>query len=372
VKPKPFALERYFAEYEFSVKYLLSSSDCQGLPMKAVLDLADDETRALWDGLSLGYTEEPGLPALRAEAAATYKGIVADEILTGAPEELIFIAMNCLLQPGDHVVCTFPGYQSLYELAETIGCRVTRWEPNEDAGWHFDPRDLRTMVRPETRLMVVNFPHNPTGSLPSQAEFEEIVGIAAERGITLFSDEMYRSLELDPAERLPAACELYEGAISLTGMSKVYGMAGTRMGWLVVRDPRRYAELLAFKDYTTICSSAPSEILTLIALRARDAIIAAHRRRVEINLAALDAFLAQWSGLFRWVRPRAGTIGLARLREGMSAAAFCARVVHEAGIMVLPSTTFDFGDSHVRVGFGRENLPEVLSVLDGYLRDAGF
>ena len=188
----------------------------------------------------------------------------------------------------------------------------------------------------------------------------------------LFSDEMYRGLELDPAERLPAACELYKGAISLTGMSKVYGMAGTRMGWLVVRDPRRYAELVAFKDYTTICSSAPSEILTLIALRARDAIIAAHRRRVEINLAALDAFLAQWSGLFRWVRPRAGTIGLVRLREGVSAAAFCARVVHEAGIMVLPSTTFDFGDSHVRVGFGRENLPEVLSVLDGYLRDAGF
>ncbi len=372
MKPKPFALERYFAKYEFSVKYLLSSSDCQGLPMKAVLDLADDETRAMWDGLGLGYTEEPGLPALRAEAAASYEGVVADEILTGAPEELIFIAMNCLLQPGDHVVCTFPGYQSLYELAETIGCTVTRWEPDEDAGWRFDPRDLRAMVRPETRLIVVNFPHNPTGSLPSRQELEEMVGIAAERDITLFCDEMYRGLELDPAQRLPAGCELYANAISLTGMSKVYGMAGTRMGWLVVRNPRLYAELVAFKDYTTICSSAPSEILALIALRARDEIIAAHRRRVEANLAALDAFIAEWSGLVSWVRPRAGTIGLARLREGVGAAAFCTGVVREAGIMLLPSTTFDYGDSHVRLGFGRENLPEVLSVLGRYLRKAGF
>lgn len=372
MKPKPFALERYFAKYEFSVKYLLSSSDCQGLPMSGVLALADHETRALWEGLSLGYTEEPGLPLLRDAIAATYEGVAADEVLTGAPEELILVAMNCLLQPGDHVVCTYPGYQSLYELAETIGCEVTRWQPSEAQSWRFDPEDLRAALRPETRLVVVNFPHNPTGSLPSREEFAAVVEMAAERGITLFSDEMYRGLELDPADRLPAACELSEGAISLTGMSKVYGMAGTRIGWLVVRDPRTYAEFLAFKDYTTICSSAPSEILALIAVRARDRIIADNRQLVQGNLETLDAFFADWPDLFRWVRPRAGTIALVRLAERLSAARFCERVVAEAGIMVLPSTTFDYGDHHVRVGFGRATLPEVVDGLGTYLGQARF
>jgi aspartate/methionine/tyrosine aminotransferase len=367
VKPRPFALERYFAKYEFSVKHLFSSSDCDGLPMSEVLALADDETRALWDDLHLGYTEEPGHPLLRAEIAGTYEGIAAGQVLTGAPEELILVAMNCLLEPGDHVVCTFPAYQSLYEIARTIGCEITPWRPSEEQGWRFDPAELRAVVRPSTKLIVVNFPHNPTGYLPPRRDFEEVVAIAAEHGIRLFSDEMYRGLEVDPGERLPSACELSERSVSLSGMSKVYGMAGTRIGWLVVRDAALYEQMVAFKDYTTICSSAPSEVLALIGLRARHAIVDRHRQRIARNAAVIDELIATAPLALRWVRPRAGTIGLIGLPGDVNALELAEKVVAETGVMNVPSTMFDYGDGHVRVGLGRDSLPEVAGVLRDYL-----
>ncbi len=139
MKIKPFKLERYFAEYEFSVKYLLSSSDCDGLKQAELLKLADTETRKLWDNLTLGYTESLGHPLLREEVAGMYQGISVNDCLIITPEEGIFIAMNAILGKGDHVICTFPGYQSLYQIAESIGCEITKWKPEEENGWRFDP-----------------------------------------------------------------------------------------------------------------------------------------------------------------------------------------------------------------------------------------
>ncbi len=368
MRPAPFALERYFARYEFSAPYLLSSSDCDGLPMREVLAMADDECRALWGDLALGYTESMGLPQLRAEIAGMYEGVSAADVITGAPEELIFVAMNALLRPGDRVVCTHPGYQSLFEIARAIGCVVDLWEPREKGSWRFDPDDLTALLRPGTRLVVVNFPHNPTGALPTRAEHAEVFAAAREAGAHVFSDEMYRLLESDPNDRLPSACELAPEALSLSGMSKVFGMAGTRLGWLVTRDAEALQAIAAFKDYTTICSSAPSEILALIGLRARSALVERHRARIARNLAALEAFVARHGERFALAPPRAGSVCLLRLRDG-HATDFCRRLVDKAGIMLLPSSVFQFGDEHVRVGLGRENLPDVLARFEEALRD---
>ena len=371
MRPEPFALERYFARYEFSAPYLLSSSDCDGLPMAEVLATADDECRALWRDLTLGYTEPLGLPELRAEIALLYETAGAGDVLTGAPEELIYIAMIALLSPGDHVVCTFPAYQSLHQVAETIGCEVTRWLPREEEGWRLHPADLEARLRPDTRMVVVNVPHNPTGALPSRADWEAVTDLVAAHGARLFCDEMYRGLELDPGARLPAAADAVEGAISLSGMSKVYGMAGTRIGWLAVRDEEVRSRLAAMKDYTTICSSAPSEVLSLVGLRNGPVLIARHLARAERNLAALDAFIARRADLFNWVRPRAGTICLPRLADaGVSAETLALRSVEEAGIMLAPATLFGLDDHHVRIGFGRENLPAVLERFEAFLAAA--
>ena len=366
MRPAPFALERYFARYEFSAPYLLSSSDCDGIPMREILAMADDECRELWADLRLGYTESLGLPQLRAEIAGMYAGATADDVIVGAPEELIFVAMNALLRPGDRVVCTYPGYQSLFEIARTIGCVVDLWQPREQGVWHFDFDDLGGMLRPGTRLVVVNFPHNPTGALPSRLEFATLVEAARAAGARVFSDEMYRLLEATPGERLPAACEAADDALSLSGMSKVYGMAGVRLGWVVTRDAEALRAMAEFKDYTTICSSAASEVLALIGLRARTALVERHRARIARNLAALEAFVARHGERFALAPPRAGSVCLLRLRDG-HATDFCRRLVDKAGIMVLPSSVFQFGDEHVRIGLGREDLPDVLARLESAL-----
>lgn len=364
---EPFKLERYFAQYEFNTRYLLSSSDCDGLPVRELLEMADVECRKLWDELHIGYTESLGHPLLREAIAGIYRGIRPGDVLVVVPEEGIFIAMRSILRKGDHAICTFPGYQSLYQVAEDNGCEVTRWMPEEEHGWRFNPTFLEEHLQPNTRLIVFNFPHNPTGSLPTQEDYRRIFDFARQHDLYVFSDEMYRLMELDTADRLPSACEDYEKAVSLFGMSKTFGMAGARIGWLATRDRELYAKLAAYKDYTTICSSAPSEILSIIALRNRETIVAGHLARVQRNLGLLDHFIAEHADLFEWTRPRAGTIAFPRYKGKEGAYAFCQRLVKEAEIMLLPSTVYDYDDRHVRVGFGRENLPEGLAKLDDYI-----
>ncbi len=361
----PFALERYFAEHEFSTKYLLSSSDCDGLAMSELLSWADPEAKGLWEKLTLGYTESQGLPILRREIASLYMGVSPEQVFVAAPQECILIAMQCLLEKGDRVVCTFPGYQSLYQLAESMGCEVDRWEPSGEGEWRFRLEDLEKKLTPKTKLLIVNFPHNPTGALPSADEFRKLVELARSRGVRVFSDEMYRMLELDPKDRLPSACELDDSAIVLFGMSKTFGLAGLRVGWLIVKDAETRERFAEYKDYTTICPATPSELLSLIGLRSRERILERHRARAKRNLGLLDAFFAKRSGELAWSRPKAGTIGFARLLKG-DAEAYCAKA-RSAGVLLLPSTVYGWPKPAVRFGFGRENLPEALKALETVL-----
>ncbi|MBU1672019.1 MAG: aminotransferase class I/II-fold pyridoxal phosphate-dependent enzyme [Actinobacteria bacterium] len=366
MRVKPFELERFFARHEFTAPYTLTSSDCEPLALAEALSLADDEMRAAWDGMRLGYSETAGSSLLREEVAGLYQGIDRSLVQIAAPEECIFLAMNAMLGAGDHVVATFPGYQSLYELAGAIGCEVDRWEPDESEGWRFDPDELDRLARPDTRAIIVNFPHNPTGHHPTREEFEAIVDIAGDRGAWLFSDEMYRYLELDSGT-LPAACELYERGVSLSGLSKTFGLPGARIGWLATRDAGLRERVLLLREYTTICSSPLSEVLAVIAIRARDTIISANISRLRRNLDILDGYFAEREGLFGWVRPRAGTVAFPRLRFGTSARSFCEELLSETGVLLVPSPVFLYGDSHFRLGFGRENMPEVLEMVKGFL-----
>lgn len=363
----PFALERFFARYEFSARYLLSASDCQALRMAELIAGADAELRNRWDDLLLGYTESQGLPELRAEIAAMYESVEADEVLLAAPEEAIFLAMNALLEPGDHVVSTFPGYQSLYELARAIECEVDLWKPVEGATWRFDPTELEALLRPDTKLVVWNFPHNPTGALPPAEEFSRMLTVVAKAGAWLFSDEMYRLLEPRDEVRLPSAVDRYEKALTLSGMSKVFGLAGLRLGWVAAHDQTLLERMNALKDYTTICSSAPSELLALMALRARDHILTANRARVRRNTEAAAVFFARHASRLVWVPPQAGTVCFPRLHADSGVEAFCTRVLRDRGVLLLPSTVYEYGDSHFRLGLGRDDFIAGLEVLDAYL-----
>ncbi|HSX18873.1 MAG TPA: aminotransferase class I/II-fold pyridoxal phosphate-dependent enzyme [Candidatus Saccharimonadales bacterium] len=367
MKIKPFEIERYFARYEFSAPYLLSSSDCEPLSLQELLKLADKQSLKLWHNLSLGYTESQGNPILRKEVAKLYKNVKSDEILIGAPQELITIAMNVLLKTNDHVIVTYPGYQSLYEVANALGCYVTKWMLDENNDWNLNLEFLKKSINNNTKLIVVNFPHNPTGYLPTKKEFLAILKIAKEKNIPVFSDEMYRFLEYKQEDMLPGACEVYNNAISLFGMSKTFGLPGLRMGWLVIKNKGILQKCLEFKDYTTICPNAPSEILALMGLRAKDKIVKRNLGIINTNLKILDKFF-QNNKLFTWNRPKAGSVCFPKYLGKQTTTKLCKGLVDKKGVMMLPSYVFGIDNKHVRIGFGRKNMPQVIKLLENYLR----
>lgn len=220
-------------------------------------------------------------------------------------------------------------------------------------------------------MVVVNAPHQPTGMLPTEAEWRRLGAACADAGIRLVADEVYRFLEHDGAAALPAGADLDERAVSVGVMSKSFALAGLRIGWLATRDRGVLDRCARLKDYTTICSAAPSEVLALIGLRARETVLARSRAIVAANLLVLDDFFARRADAFTWVRPRGSSTGFPRLAPGgpagSSADAFAARLVGETGVLLLPSTVFGSGDSHFRIGLGRTDLPEAIAAFDAFL-----
>jgi aspartate/methionine/tyrosine aminotransferase len=333
--------------------------------MQELLALADDDARARWDSLRLGYTESLGLPALRDEIAAMYPGLSADDVMTfSGAEEAVFLTMHALLSPADHAVVVWPAYQSLHEVARSIGAAVTLVPLGSD--WSLDVDAVAAAMRPNTRVIVINFPHNPTGAHITKAEFERLIAIAELHGAYLFSDEVYRFLE-HSSERLPTAAERSTSAISLGVMSKPFALAGLRIVWIATRDRQARAKIARLKDYTTICSSAPSEILALIALRARTKVLERTMGIVRTNLSILDEFFSRNQDTFTWTRPLAGSTSFPRLARG-EIDHFAAALAEEEGVLLLPASQFGSPGNHFRLGYGRCDMPAALTRLEEFAR----
>ncbi len=365
MKLSHFKLERYFDQYEFTTPHLLSSSDCQPLQLNELLALADPQTQNEWNKLSLGYTESRGNILLREEISRLYKIIHPEDVLVLVPEEGIFIAMNVLLAKGDHVIVTFPGYQSLYQIAEDMGCIVSKWEPNKKLKFIVD--DLKALITDKTKLIVINFPHNPTGATISLDELKEIISLADEKGIVIFSDEMYRYMEYNEKDRLPSVSDLYKNAVSLFGLSKTFGLPGLRIGWLTTQNKTFYNTLISFKDYTTICNNAPGEKLGIIALQNKALLINRSLNMIMKNLTLLEGFALRHAAWFLWKAPKAGSIAFPELKIKCTIMDLCQDLVNTKGVMLLPHDVYDFARPHVRIGFGRNNFHEALSAFETYV-----
>jgi len=364
----PFKLERYFALHEFSAKYLLSSSDCESLSLAEVLQMASPENLTLWKNLRLGYTESAGHPLLREAVSNGYAQIKPEQVLIAVPEEAIYICMHTLLRPGDHVVAIAPAYQSLHEVARSLGCRLSTWELEPTStGWKLDLDKLEASLEAQTRLLVINFPNNPTGFLPTRQEFAEIIALARKKDLLVFSDEMYRLLELDPALRLPALCDVYEKGISLSGLSKSFALPGLRVGWLATRQTDLLAGCLEYKDYTTICGSAPSEILAIIALQNSANILARNLEIIRANLRLAEQFFQKHAARVSWTSPLAGSIAFPEWIGAQSVEDFCQAALAQQGLMIVPGSLFDHPGRRFRIGLGRKNFAKALEHLDEFL-----
>ena len=370
---RDFALEVYFSKWEFAAKYNLAGSDGENMTLAQLLALAAPEDRAAFDALGLGYTETFGAPDLRAEIARTYDSVKPEHLLCFAgAEEGIYTAMRVLLNSDDHVIVVTPNYQA----AETVPlgiCEVTGVPLDIDRHWDLDLDLLRAAVRPNTKLISINFPNNPTGKILPRASFDALVEICRSRGIWLFSDEVYRLIERDPALRLPQAADVYERGISLNVMSKAYGLAGLRIGWLACKDRETLVKFERYKHFLSICNSAPSEVLARIALKAREKILLRNRAVVRDNLSILGEFFSDYAHLFDWREPDGGCVGFIRYRGAEGVEEFTRRLVEESGVLFLPSSIYrsDLGPvpaDCLRVGFGRSHVPAGLAVLRQWLQ----
>lgn len=362
----PFKLERYFAKYEFNTEYLLCASDCESISIAELLAM-EEGAAAKFQKVWLGYTESQGSPALRKEICELYETIQPEDILvhTGA-EEAIYLFMFAAFKEYDHVIIHSPGYQSLAEVAHAAGCDVSPWRAREENGWSLDFDELRHLMRTNTKAIIINTPHNPTGYLMSRKDYEAVHKFAQGNNLLLFSDEVYRESEYDSTTRLVAACDLGDHAISLGVTSKTYGLAGLRIGWIATKNRKVYEKMASLKDYTTICNSAPSEFLGEVAMRNRIKLAKRNLGIIKDNLAVMDKFFSRHADLFAWIRPQAGSMAFPRLLNG-EVEEFCDRLAKEAGVLLLPGSVYDDSNNHFRLGLGRKNLPLAVEKLEEFL-----
>ena len=373
MKLNDFELECYFGKYEFTAPYLLAQSDCEAMRTRELLAMEPGSEREYLDQW-LGYTETWGDPELRKLIAGLYNTASPEDVLVlcGA-QEGIFAGMNVLLDAGDHAIVMYPNYPSVWETIKAIpGCAWSKWELRDEGGsWTLDFDALERLIRPETKLIAVNTPNNPTGCTLTDDELRRLCDLCRERGIYLFCDEVYHGLELSGAPREHAA-DLYDKALSLNVMSKAYGLAGLRVGWAVSKDHALLEKLVRFRHYTSICDSAPSEYLSKVALRHGETLLERNRAIIRKNLALAAPFFEQYADVFDPRPMQAGPIAFHRLRGTVSADEFCARAVERKGVLLLPGSVYGVSEPYFRMGYGRKSFGENLQKLDEFLRSEGY
>ncbi|MBS0236685.1 MAG: aminotransferase class I/II-fold pyridoxal phosphate-dependent enzyme [Proteobacteria bacterium] len=358
-----FKLEQYLAKYEFSAPYLLCCSDAESFSMREIIDMANPENKALWDELRLGYTECWGMPTLRAQIAISlYPTLQASNILCFAgAEEGIFCALNILCQEDDHIIVLTPCYQSLAEVPKSKGTTITEIELREENSWRIDLLTIERAIRANTKCIVINFPHNPTGQVITQQELTALISLCEAHDLWLFSDEVYRLLGNPNQPWAACAAELYPKALSLGVMSKAFGMAGLRIGWIACQDVELLKKVESMKHYTSICNSAPSEVLSLIALQNKDKILARNNQIVAHNLMLLDDFMQEYADIFSWVRPQGGCVGFIKYKAKETVESLAEKAVDNHGVLLMPGSIYEHSGNHFRIGFGRKNMPDSLA-----------
>lgn len=368
-----FRLETYFSRWEFTARYHLTASDAQSMSLRELLAMASPVDAAAFEALWLGYTETFGAPELRGAIAATYTGQTSENILCFAgAEEGIYAAMHALLEPQDHAIVVTPNYQAAETIPLSI-CAVTGVPLDPRCDWALDLDQVAEAIRPNTRLISINFPHNPTGKILEHDRLLMLVELCRKHGLWLFSDEVYRSLGLYPERQLPQVADLYERGLSLNVMSKAYGLPGLRIGWIAARDRTLLVRMERLKHYLSICNSAPSELLARIALENRERILARNNALLTENVALLETFFAEFPHLFQWYRPDGGCVAYPRYTGPGAVDTFAAELVERSGVLLLPAGIYrsDLGATptdRFRIGYGRAGLAAGLDAFRTHLR----
>ena len=369
MKITPFETEHFYARYEFNTPYQLCNSDCESLSISELLSLAGGSLEEFGDQ-RLTYTESQGNPQLRAAIAATYQSVKPDHVVVlGTPVEGIYLGARTLLEAGDEVIVLAPAYDALVNMFEHVtgSGQVKKWRFKAAMDqWELDLDELKRLITPRTRMLVVNFPHNPTGYLPSPKWQQELARIVDDHGLWLFSDEMYAGLVHEGTPPIPSAADVIGRSVVLSGLSKTHGLPGLRCGWLIIRDAQVRQELMNWKFYTSICAPVPSEYLAIKALGIRDQLRDRSLGQIRHNLDLADAFFARWPEHFYWRKPLAGSTALVGY-DVPSVHAVAKLLAEQEGILIHPTDTMGGDDHHMRIGLGRAAFGEALSRFENWL-----
>ena len=366
MKIATFKVEEWMNLNETKAKYNIAETCVDSVSLDELFSLAGRDRREFFDTLSrrrMTYGAIFGAEELKAAICGLYRSAGADDVVTthgaaGANH----LALYSLVEPGDAVVSVMPTYQQLYSIPESYGAKVRILKLKREENFLPDLDRLRTLVNEKTKVICINNPNNPTGALMPEETLRGIVGIARRVGAYVICDEVYRFLTQE--EGYPESiADLYEKGIAVGSMSKVFSLAGLRLGWIATRSREAMREILLHRDYDTISCGMIDEALATVALEAKEAIIARNRAIVRENLSILDEWIAK-EPRFSYVKPQCGTTALLYCDVDMPSEEFCARLLAETGAFLTPGSCFD--EEHCfRIGYAcsKEELKEGLAKL---------
>jgi aspartate/methionine/tyrosine aminotransferase len=362
---KPFLLDAWLDQYEHNIEFNLAASTGPNWTVNDILALADDETRHRFLNHELTYGRPAGADSLR-RAIAEMQGVPVEavQIVTGASEALVAL-MWLAAEPGANVIIPLPGFTTFSALPESLGLETRFYRVRRENGFRIDPDEIMRLADSKTKLVLINSPHNPTGTTIADDEMEALHDFTARRGIQLVSDEVYHPIyhgtRTQSAARLPHATVISD-------LSKAFSIPGARTGWMIEHDPKRRQQYWTARAYFSISNSTSGEILSEIAIRNRDAVLGKTQDIASRNLKLLDLFMAEHRDVLGWIPPRGGMTAFPWLVSGEDARPFC-KSAAEQGILLAPGDCFDT-PSHFRLGFAAagDNFSQALDRFGSFVK----
>ena len=369
-----FALGDFLAQWAPFARHDLSSSDSETLSLEGLLQMASAENAIRWDNHGFAYTDPRGHTRLRTAIAARHEALDADQILCcGGAQEAIYCVLQAVLGAhgaarDQHALLLLPIYQPS-ELALRRLCTVTGIALQEADDWQPDIDRIEAAIRPDTRLILMNYPNSPTGASLDPHYLDALVDLCRKRGLWLINDEIYRQTEIvQPVGRAPMLADCYERGASINGLSKGFGLPGLRVGWIACRDRALLQRALTVKSSLSSCLAASSEILAEIALDAEPRIIATQRAIGLANLHCLHELSPGLTDLLEVDEPRNLAFISCRYLGSDGAAAFAIRLVRDTGVLVLPTILWRSSlaptvHDRIRLGLGHTRCRSAIEAL---------
>jgi aspartate/methionine/tyrosine aminotransferase len=357
---KPFLLDTWLDKYEHEIEFNLAASTGPCWTLDQILGFASEDERQRFLHHNLVYSRPAGADGLRA-AIADMQGVNVDsvQVVTGASEALL-ILMWLAAEPGANVILPHPGFETFSALPESLRLETRHYHLRRENEFRIDIDEIKKLADENTKLVLVNSPHNPTGATVSDAELDTLHEFTSSRGIQLISDEVYHPVyhqaATKSAARLPHATVIHD-------FSKAFPLAGVRTGWMIEHDPKRRDQYWNARTYFSISNNTAGEMLAEIAMRHRDIVLGKTQQTAAQNLQLLDRFMAEHRDKLDWVRPRGGMTAFPWLLSRENSRAFCQAAV-EQGILLAPGDCFD-APSHFRLGFAAmtEKFPDAIDRL---------